>query len=530
MNSNLDPTNIGSASSLPDLTNIEFSSGLDVPLEKDDDSPTYNKVNPFHFPAPGPSKLTLSSMAAPIASPPTQGSFVNAEVFVTPEVQPHPLFPSHSSGRVPRSPTMPDFRTQTQLSAPPFRKFKYGGSTVHHGYQTPPTSFNESAGFLSILSPPGHVVDGMVDQATSHTSTGSFNNGMPYSSSCMPNEGQSSHLFTNEVASPTSTFHSFPNSTHSAYPTPMPSLHIDNSLLLGGIESSHTHHHHLPHSQQQQQQPNSPVKPPSLASTSSSGYVSLPSYLDPGSISYQQRALQQRLAGISVFKDSPPLRSHSEENLMKIQKDTLRGDSIIQQNPFMGNMSNASSVPCVYVESNAVEPCVDELESYTTGTGSPSTSASHASSPPMLRPDWIEHPHVINEFVFQDWPLESGAMGDKTKFGSPLSHHKSLTELNKIGDYVNMELSPNAASKTHQLSLPSIVMGDLIALDEQNLEKQGSGPFLPDDFDMEEEVMESLLRDDNFVSFDVNMMAGADPVILDSSEYYHHHGDDSMKF
>ncbi len=479
-----DSTHIGSASSLPDLTNIEFSSGLDVPIEKDDDSPTYNKINSFHFPSPGPSKLALSSMTASSSYNSHSDKLLNSDV------RSHPYFQSHpSSGRVPRSPTMPDFQSHTQLSAPPIRKYKH-----HHGYQTPP---------LSMLSPEKNQnFDNFVRQQITPPINAPFN-GNTYTSTSYTTDNLQQTTYNDDLSSSTS-LHHYPNTNtsqqqqHANYRLLPPSLHINNSLLLE-LDQQHL-----------QQLPNSPAKPPSLASTSSSsGYISLPPYLDPGTMMYQQRSLQQRLAGISVCRDNQPLRSHSEENLIKIQKDLSR-DGIIQQNPFMGNMSNASSVPCVYVESTAVEPCVDEFDSYTTGTGSPSTSASHASSPPMLRPDWIDHPHtIINEFVFQDWPLESNAsLTDKVKFGSPLSHHKSLTELNKAGDNINMDLSPNFSSRAHQLSLPSIVMGDLITMDEHNLDKQGSGPFLPSDFDMEEEAMESLLRNDQFVSFDVNNVLG----------------------
>lgn len=529
MTSNIDPGLIGSASSLPDLTNIEFSSGLDVPIERDDDSPTMNKVNPFHFPSPGPSKLALSSMAAaPLGSPTSYGFTPTG----TTDIRSHPYYHGHhgGGGMVPRSPTMPEFRQHKQLSAPPVRKFK---NSHHHGYQTPP-SYNNSD---SVMSPTGG--DGMYQPRSSQSVPPPQYNGSrgpPYCSPAfIPQSSSTVHHGVTASSSPfndgnSSTVNSFQNtqqqtSFNTIDNSFLPGLQIDNSVLLGMEQS------------QAQQLPNSPVKPPSLASTTSSGYVSLSAYLDPG-ITYQQKALQQRLANISVSKDNAPLRSHSEENLMKMQKEVSKNEGIMQQNPFMGNMSNASSVPCVYVESNTVDSCVEEYESYTTGTGSPSTSASHASSPPIHRSEWLDHPaQTINEFVFQDWPLESNAvLSDRVKLGSPLSHHKSLNELNKIGDYINMDLSPTSSSRAHQLSLPSIVMGDLIALDDHNMEKQGSGPFLPDDFDMEDDVVDSILRNDDFSSFDVNMMGGASMmtnannhvmsnnshVMMDSTDLYQH--------
>ena len=192
-----------------------------------------------------------------------------------------------------------------------------------------------------------------------------------------------------------------------------------------------------------------------------------------------------------------PMRSHSEENLVKMQREILSNDvpMAMGQNPFMGNLANASSVPCVYVEPSNVEPCVDQDDS---GTGSPSTSASHASSPPMSRPSWIDQPHSMQEFVFHEWPVDSQGqfLGEKIKLGSPLSHHKSLTELNKLASEVMMDLSSNYQNKNHQLSLPSIVMSDL-TVDEQ----QAHGVFLPQDLAMEDEVMQTFLGDGSFVPF-----------------------------
>ena len=218
--------------------------------------------------------------------------------------------------------------------------------------------------------------------------------------------------------------------------------------------------------------------------------------------------------------NAPPLRSHSEENLITTtggkegggQAGATRVDEIHQQqNPFMGNMSSANSVPCVYVEPSSIDPCVDQPDSPTTGTGSPSTSASHASSPPPAsRPHWLEqHPQAMSDYMFHEWPVE-GMMVGGAKYGSPLSHHRSLSELNKMAaDYV-MDLSPGSQSRAHQLSLPSIVMNDLITSGDMDdpgmggvmgVDKQLS--FLGADFEMEDEMMESLLRDEGFGPFTI---------------------------
>ncbi len=211
-------------------------------------------------------------------------------------------------------------------------------------------------------------------------------------------------------------------------------------------------------------------------------------------------------------------RSHSEEDLQKSQKD--RSD-VYLHNPFMGNLANANSVPCVYVESPNNENLVDRSDSPTPGD-SPSTSASYASSPPSVtRPYWIDHPPVINEFVFNEWPLEGGGGGEKHKPGSsPPSHHKSLTDLSAIPEVA--EPSPGLrgrASLVHQLSLPSVVMNDL-TMDEA-LEKQTSPTFVPHDFEMDEEGLDSLLKND-VTDFDVHML-GSDALMSTSPESYIQH-------
>ena len=230
----------------------------------------------------------------------------------------------------------------------------------------------------------------------------------------------------------------------------------------------------------------------------------LPSYLE----AKQQQALQQRFASINVGKSDPLIRSHSEENLQKAQKE--KGDMV--HNPFMGNLANASSVPCVYVDTDQQ---VERSDSPTTAD-SPSTSASYASSPPSVRPFWLDQPHSMNDYVFQEWPMDSGA--DRPKPGSPPIHHKSLTDLSTIPEVT--EHSPSNRL-LHQLSLPSIVMGDL-TVDEQ-IDKQSSPTFMPSDFEMEEAVMDSLLKEEvpDLQPFDVNFMA-TDTLMSSSPDSFLH--------
>ena len=271
--------------------------------------------------------------------------------------------------------------------------------------------------------------------------------------------------------------------------------------------------------------PGSPHKPSSVASlpstpvlTFSPGLPVLPSYFE----AKQQQALQLKFASINVGKNEALVRSHSEENLQKAQKD--KGD-VIQHNPFMGTLANANSVPCVYVEPSTTDfdyP-IDGSESPTPGD-SPSTSASYASSPPSVRPFWMEHPQDFNEFMFNKWPLEGansstgsyGGGGVGIRTGSPPIHHRSLSDLNAIPSEL-VDLSPTGRNKSlllnHQLSLPSIAMTDL-TMDEhldkaQNLNSPSDFYLPPDaDFEMEDAVMDSLLKSEvpDLQSFEAQLL------------------------
>ena len=222
----------------------------------------------------------------------------------------------------------------------------------------------------------------------------------------------------------------------------------------------------------------------------------LPSYLE----ARQQHALQQRFASISMTK-SDIIRSYSEENLQKPPKE--KGE-LIQQNPFMGNLANANSVPCVYVESpnNDIQRYKNDSP---VAVDSPSTTASYASSPPSVRPYWIDHSGNMNVFVYNEWPGD--AAGEKGKGGSPLSHHRSLTDLSTIPEAGEAAVSNRRISLAHQLSLPSIALSDL-AMDEQIDRQSCLLPLTPPDFEMEEEVVDSLLKE-QLPAFDVSSFLAA---------------------
>jgi hypothetical protein len=437
----------GGASSLPDLTNVEFSCGLDIPIE-DDESPNIKSTNTsFHYP-PVTSKLAHSTMQAPptsIPAPPNV-TLVNTNAGGMPhQFLPHLVSP----------PVLNSANSWTNQN-PPVRKLKpiipAGSASGNHGYHHHTYSQLPPDQYITLIHPQTSYqsINGMTPPTISLTSPPPIL--PPYS---IP-----------YVTTPTMS----PPNPHSMAGEPM-----------------------------QYSAGNNPHRPPPQ-------HFTLPPYLDPG-LMYQKQVLQQKMAGMSF--NAPPIRSHSEENLLTSGVNTYKSDDI-QSNPFMGNMTNANSVPCVHVESGGnMEPCVDTVVDSPT-TGSPSTSPSRASSPIMTRPSWFDQSHSMNDYMFREWPMDSGGVmgGEKLKLGSPLSHHKSLTELNKLPiDYMT-ELSPNSQSRAHQLSLPSIVMNDLMTI-EDSLDKHfdpHNGVFLPDDFEMEEEVMESLLRDDGFIPFDVNFI------------------------
>ena len=244
--------------------------------------------------------------------------------------------------------------------------------------------------------------------------------------------------------------------------------------------------------------------------TISPGLPVLPSYIE----ARQQQSLQQKFASINVGKAEALIRSHSEENLQKAQKEK---SELIQQNPFMGTLTNANSVPCVYVESQSTD--LNDGSDSPNNLDSPSTSASYASSPPSVRPFWFDHSHSLNEFVFHEWPLEPSTSIGGTWVGyraiSPPHHHRSLTDLiqNPIPEL--NELSPSNRNKTllHQLSLPSVAMTDLTTEEHEHMDRQNpespSEFFMPadTDFDMEDSMMDLIKSEvPDLQSFDVSHM------------------------
>lgn len=159
----------------------------------------------------------------------------------------------------------------------------------------------------------------------------------------------------------------------------------------------------------------------------------------------QTAVLQHKMASISMCNNDGEMltRSHSDENLA-----AQKGGSL-QQNPFMGNMMSASSVPSIYVEPNEQALLDYGLPVRNSPPDSPSesTTASHASSPPHMRYGLDQA--ISFHDAYYDWPLGGS---DKLTERSSLSHHKSLTELSMIAEEPHLQRPP----LSHQLSLPSI--------------------------------------------------------------------------
>lgn len=240
----------------------------------------------------------------------------------------------------------------------------------------------------------------------------------------------------------------------------------------------------------------------------------LPSYIE----ARQQQSLQQKFASINVGKNEALIRSHSEENMQKIQKEKTE---LIQQNPFMGTLTNANSVPCVYVETQSMEQQLDRGPDSPTNFDSPSTSASYASSPPSVRPFWLDHPNSLNEFVFHEWPLEAGS-GAGYRPWSPPQHHRSLTDLiqNPMLEFNDMDAYNRNKVLMQQLSLPSVAMTDLT---EEKHPPDSPSEFLvlplAADFEMEDSVMELIKNEvPDLHSFDMAHMLHSGPGGLVSSQ------------
>jgi len=190
----------------------------------------------------------------------------------------------------------------------------------------------------------------------------------------------------------------------------------------------------------------------------------------------QTAVLQHKMASISVCNHDGDMltRSHSDENLAA-QKG-------LHQNPFMGNMMSANSVPSIYVESNEQVPFDYGFSLKNTPPDSPSesTTASYASSPPHMRTNF-DHPVSFPE-TYSDWPLGGS---DKLTDRSSLSHHKSLTELSMIAEEPHQR-----PPLSHQLSLPSISMDNEKPMDQSY---NNISAFPMDDNDLEFEADFSVL-------------------------------------
>ncbi len=443
---------VGTASSLPDLTNIEFSSGLDVPLERDESplplSPGHQYSLPPQF-IPSPtrtvtgttSKLVYNSFQAPQLSP-SRSAF--PVLYSSPPVTGGYHTPSLSSegGGISRSPTMPEFRNIHSNDG-----FVARYRPPHYKPLLPDGLSATFPGFLPQV--------GVVQSPTHYAS-----NAPPPMTIIIQPPVPTSPLLRQQL----DLREQPPLNSPTNYDIPLSPEKSQANQYLNGVSSSHK------------------APSPSYTSQTSFDGICLPSYTE----SRLQQSLQNKFASINVSRNESMVRSHSEENLQ--QKVAKERAEVIQQNPFMG--ANANSVPCVYVESAGVEGA-EEQRGESPPLDSPSTSASYASSPPSVRPYWIEEDSTLRDYVFKEWPpLDGGGVGSgQPRPGSPLAHHRSLTDLGSIIPDITELVSSN---RSHQLSLPSVAMTDL-TVDEQ-LERGQSDYY--HDYDMGEALMDSLLKND----------------------------------
>lgn len=525
---------MGTASSLPDLTNIEFSSGLDVPLERDDpiqDSQQYNLtlqstipsilLSPTNKVAPGPSKLIFNSFQAPHFSPPGFGGgnpgFAPYHHNNSPPAQGNPgalgIRPSPltlqtsppSANGISRSPTMPEFRNIHSSNGyvprlyrpppPPQYKPILPNNQARPFRHVPPglPNFLPHVGVLQghvpvpNVDPPPMTIIIQPPPLTSITTNSAQQVRQPVSSHFQPDlthNQQQPHQTQSNLRMPLRAQN---------FDSPGPDV-VDSPPTLQSEKS-------LPNAMTGTQQKSVDNMGLSLMPTTVPSTIShfLPSYAQ----AKLQQSLQEKFATINVGKNEALIRSHSEENLQKIQKEK---SEVIQHNPFMGTLGNANSVPCVYVEASNTDHLNDRSDSPTT-IDSPSTSASYASSPPSVRPFWIEDNNSLDDYVFREWPIEASESVNGTgRPGSPLSHHRSLTDLSTIPEVTELVTS----NRAHQLSLPSVAMTDLTVDEQFDKVNSPSDYFLPPDadFDMEETVMDSLLKNEvpELHPFDVPML------------------------
>ena len=388
------------SSSLPDLTNTNFSCGLDRPIDEDrpleNDGYLSNKTTQNQY---------------------SMGNQDHHKAYIASSYIPNTAAMSTGSNKTLTSPT---FRTIASNNFHP---------TINIASSS--TSFSPTFNSLNVMS--------------SYSGTNSFNQ-LPTSTS--------SSMFTSQPFSCAAMLSNGPSAFSSlgkTHPTTEPV-----TLLLPSVVTNDTSH--------------------KIAGTlfDTCKPTPPPSYTEH---MRQTAVIQHKMASISVCNNDGDMliRSHSDENLAA-QKG-------LHQNPFMGNMMSASSVPSIYVEPNEQVPFDYDFSLKNTPPDSPSesTTASYASSPPHMRTNF-DHPISYPE-TYCDWPLGGS---DKLTERSSLSHHKSLTELSMIAEEPHHQRPP----LSHQLSLPSISMENEKPMD-QSYNNISSFPM--DDNDLEFEADFSVL-------------------------------------
>ena len=474
----------GASSSLPDLTNADFSSGLPTPLDQDDSSMEGEDHLPVNIPDFAhylPTRQVPQGQPKPPQSSPYAGYLVG-------RTKPLEATPPQGVGRQHlsvASPLSPLATTRKSGSTRPTRSITVSSFTELAEEGGPPT--------MPVCSVDDSMLMDMAHQARSGSAhKHAFSQSCDQAAlrdRCLPEavaRGRGTntlpgnvqhHFFPEQIGiasiapSGSGTTESFSLSQGvSATPAPLSAnynCHVPDkpspsysSPVPGGMSyPSVGQVHPLPlraaHGNPLQQSSYTTDNIPS----SSTPAVPLVKRLPPSYYEHQMKhsqptaVIQERLTSISLHQDLT--RSWSEENLFAknppaAQKE--KGSPV--HNPFMGTMATASSVPCVRVD---VPTDVLAMMGQGGTPGSPDSpeSTSTETPPSTLR---YNPPPTLNLTGFYEWPL------DLSRRESLGGQYRSLTDLTTAMGmdtgtaFPNQKVAAGTASSSlfHPTSLPCL--------------------------------------------------------------------------
>ena len=508
----------GASSSLPDLTNADFSSGLPTPLDQDDSS-MESFTGDDHLPVNIPDfahylptrQVPQAQPKLPQASP--YVSYLVGRPKTNEASSPQGMGRQHLSAASPLSPLATtrksgSMRPTRSVTVSSFTELvEEGGSPIMplssvddsmlmdipHRTRTEPVQkqhFNQSTDRAALH-----------DQCLPEAMAGGRG------SNTLPSNLQH-HFFPEQISigpniTPTATTESYPlNQAVAAAPAPLSSGYrvadkpspSYSGQVAGGISG-------YPNVGQAQASPmrTAPGNPQQQSSyttdnipSSTTPAVPLVKRMPPSYYEHQMKhgqptaVIQERLTSISLHQDLT--RSWSEENLFAknppaAQKD--KGSPV--HNPFMGTMAAASSVPCVHVD--VATDMLTSMMGQSAAPGSPDSpeSTSTETPPSTLR---YNPPPALNLTGFYEWPL------DLSRRESLGGQYRSLTDLTSGMDtgaaFPNQKVAAGTAGGSffHPTSLPCLQneLDDIEHID--GLIDQLGYP-----------LMESLLKEDG-INFD----------------------------